>query len=306
MEHEFLCRGACVRICNGEVEVLTDPAVRHCPYVEAVYGIRHIDREAVKRIVKLRMERFGFCRPHRSFDFGLVVPFGSSEIISVCMKEGLLDCAVTVCEGAGTVISWDPDLEQGIGARLTGILRTSPIKEIVHYIREHGGAPLDAEHATINQPLGVERAIEMGFKRIAVTVIGPRARDIPKIRRIERRHENVKVAVFSTCNTLVRPEDVECLEMADFVCSSASKIVRERIGPKAKMQLGVSIPVFILTDFGKALALTYLMRVKANLVVFRARMPYIVEGKQPVLREEPSLEGENKKSFKGLAGGLSL
>ena len=87
----------------------------------------------------------------------------------------------------------------------------------MHYIREHGGAPLDAEHATINQPLGVERAIEMGFKRIAVTVIGPRARDIPKIRRIERRYENVKVAVFSTCNTLVEERDLRCLEQADVV-----------------------------------------------------------------------------------------
>jgi len=286
VEHVFLCRGSKVRVCNGKVEVLTDPAVRYCPYVKAVYGIERIGREEVKRIVELKMEKYGFCCPHRCFDPSLVVPFGSSEIISVCMREGLLDCAVTVCEGAGTVISWSAELVQGIGARLTGILSTSPIREVIDYIEKHGGKTLD-DNAAIDQPLGVERALAMGFKRIAVTVIGPRARDIPRIREIESRHRGVRVVIFSTCNTLVRSEDVECLEKADFVCTSASKLVRERIGPKAIMQLGVSIPVFVLTSIGKRLALTYLMHADMSLVVFRARMPYIVESRQPVPSERP-------------------
>jgi len=31
------------------------------------------------------------------------------------MKLGSLDCAVTVCDEAGTVISWNPSLVQGLG-----------------------------------------------------------------------------------------------------------------------------------------------------------------------------------------------
>ena len=96
----------------------------------------------------------------------------------------------------------------------------------------------------------------------------------------------MKLAIFSTCNTLIREDTVQYLEMADIVCSSASKLVRERIGPKAVMQLGVSIPVFILTDFGKRLALEYLTEVKVPLVIFRSRVPYIVKEKLPKCRTE--------------------
>ena len=281
--HEFLCRGARVRVCDGRVEVLTKPAVCRCPYVEAVYKMRHINEEAVEEIVKHKMQRHGFCRPNRCFDDSLVVPFGSSEIIKVCMEEGLLDCSVTVCDGAGTVISWNPSLTQGIGARLNGIIRTSPINEVINHIESNGGRVLNPENALINQPLGVEKAISMGFKRIAVTVIGLNAGDIPEIRRIEGAHRDVKIAVFSTCNTLVAESDIPRLKMADIVCASASRLVRERVGPAALMQMGVSIPVFVLTEFGKKLALTYLMKMRCSFVAFRARMPYIVDEKQPVL-----------------------
>jgi len=281
--HEFLCRGARVRVCDGRIEVLTKPAVYRCPYVEAVYKIRRINEEAVEEIVKLKMQRHGFCRPNRRFDDSLVVPFGSSEIIKVCMEEGLLDCSVTVCDGAGTVISWNPSLTQGIGARLNGIIRTSPINEVINHIESNGGRVLNPENALINQPLGVEKAISMGFKRIAVTVIGLNAGDIPEIRRIEGKHRDVKIAVFSTCNTLVAESDIPHLKMADIVCASASKLVREKIGPMALMQMGVSIPVFVLTEFGKKLALTYLMKMRCSFVAFRAKMPYIVNEKQPVL-----------------------
>ena len=284
-EHEFLCRGARVRVRgDDEIEVLTEPAVRYCPFVEAFYGIRRIDRGAVEHIVRLKMEKFGFCRPCRRFDFGLIVPFGSSEVISTCMRKGLLDCAVTVCEGAGTVLAWEPDLVQGIGAILTGILRTSPMEEIISYVREHGGEPLDASTARIDQVSGVEEAISMGFKRIAVTVIGPMAEDVARLRELEAENPGVQIAIFSTCNTLVQPEQAEVLRKADVVCSSASEHVRAIVGPRAIMQMGVSIPVFVMTELGKKLALSYLMDVRASLAVFRARMPYIVEEKQPILR----------------------
>ena len=60
----------------------------------------------------------------------------------------------------------------------------------------------------------------------------------------------------------------------------------EEIGPKALMQLGVTIPVFALTKLGKRLLLSYLMEFDESLVAFRTRkMPYIVEGKGPKLRE---------------------
>jgi hypothetical protein len=67
------------------------------------------------------------------------------------LRKGLIDCAVVVCEGAGTVITSNGKLVQAIGARLTGIVRTSPIPEIIKKIRSEGGIVLDEKSAIIDQ-----------------------------------------------------------------------------------------------------------------------------------------------------------
>jgi len=275
--HELLCRGARVLVRGCEVEVLTDPAVSSCPYVRAVYKIENIDREAVKRILEDKIREFGFFCPHRSLESDLVVPFGSSEMISSVMGD-LIDCAVIVCDGAGSVITWNPKLVQGIGARMNGLLKTTPIPEVIERIREMGGVTLDDPR--IDQVAAVRKAIEMGFKRIAVTVIGPMAHEIEELRAIE----SVKLAIFSTCNTLVREEDIPHLEKADIVCASASRVVIERIGPKALIQLGIHIPVFVLTSFGKAIALRYLEGMRSPILISRSRLPFLKEDALPRLR----------------------
>ncbi|MEM0192714.1 MAG: DUF2099 family protein [Candidatus Korarchaeum sp.] len=277
--HELLCRGARVIVEGCDVRVLTDPAVSRCPYVRATYGIEEIDRDAVKRIVEAKIKEFGFFCPYRSLESDIAVPFGSSEMISSVMGE-LLDCAVVVCDGAGTVITSNPGLVQGIGARMNGLLRTAPIPEVIERIRDRGGEALEGE---IDQVAGVKRAIERGFRRIAVTVIGPMAREIERLRELEEQH-GVRLAIFSTCNTLVSEEDVKYVELADVVCASASRLVIERVGRRALMQLGVHIPVFILTDFGKRIALRYLEAMRSPVLVSRARMPFVSEDKLPKLK----------------------
>ncbi len=77
------------------------------------------------------------------------------------------------------------------------------------------------------------------------------SKSIVRIRRFEKER-NVQVAVFSVCNTCAAEEDVErILTGADVVCASASRIIREKVGSKALMQLGVAIPVFALTKLRK-------------------------------------------------------
>jgi hypothetical protein len=58
------------------------------------------------------------------------------------------------------------------------------------------------------------------------------------------------------------------------------------------MQLGVTIPVFALTERGKEIMLTYLSKFDQKIVVFRARLPYLVEKKGPTLK--PKLERKTK------------
>jgi putative methanogenesis marker protein 8 len=271
-----------VRIKDGKVEVLSEPRIVHCPLHEMLYGIKTIDKEAVRHSVEMKIGSFGFCCEDRLFDDTMVVPYGSSEIIRVCIEQKLLDCAVTVCEGAGTVITANPSLAQAIGARLTGIIKTSPIKGIIKHIKNNNGIVLDENSAEIDQAKGVLKAADLGFKRIAVTVASFFSQSMEEIRKIEME-KGINVAIFSVCNTCASEEDVErILAYADIVCASASKLIREKVGPKALMQLGVTIPVFALTKSGKNLMLAYLKNFNDKLVVFRIRkLPYLVEGKGP-------------------------
>ncbi|MEM2904733.1 MAG: DUF2099 family protein [Candidatus Bathyarchaeia archaeon] len=289
-EHEVYCCGARVLIKEGTVQVLSEPTVAYCPLHEAWYGTKEVDRESVRRSVEAKVRGLGFCCEQRAFNSSLAVPYGSSEIISACMRMGLLDCAVTVCDGAGTVISSSPGLVQGIGARLTGIVRASPIASVIKHIRDNGGFILDESSARIDQAEGVVKAIQLGYRRIAVTVAGFNSDSIGRIRMVEREKGGcAEVAVFSVCNTCAGEVDVARISAgADVVCASASKLVRERIGPRALMQLGVAIPLFTLTNLGKRLVLAYLTEFNESLVAFRMkRLPYIVEGRGPRLRAIP-------------------
>jgi len=283
-EHEIYCCGARVRISEKGVEVLTEPLVEYCPLHEALYGIGRIDAEAVRKSVEMKITGFGFCCANRLFDAEPVVAYGASEMMRVWLERGLIDCAVVVCEGAGTVLAFKGSLVQAVGARLTGIIKTSPIPEIIMRIKSEGGIVLDEEKATIDQVAGVKKAWSLGFKRVAVSVAGFQSKAISEIRSLEVG-EKADVLIFSVCNTCVGERDVEHIAKADVVCASASKILRNRIGEKALVQLGVAIPVFALTEEGKRLVLAYLETFKDKLVIFRtAELPYGGEGRSPKLK----------------------
>jgi putative methanogenesis marker protein 8 len=283
-EHEIYCCGARVRISEKGIKVLTEPLVEYCPLHEALYGTKRIDAEAVRKSVEMKIAGFGFCCANRLFDAEPIVAYGASEMMRVWLEKGLIDCAVVVCEGAGTVLTSRGSLVQAIGGRLTGIIKTSPIPEIITRIKNEGGVVLDEKKATIDQVAGVKRALSLGFRRVAVSVAGFQSKAISEIRSLEAG-EKADVLVFSVCNTCVGERDVKHIAKADVVCASASKILRNRIGEKAMAQLGVAIPVFVLTEKGKKLILAYLETFKDKLVIFRTgNLPYEVENRSPKLK----------------------
>jgi putative methanogenesis marker protein 8 len=205
-------------------------------------------------------------------------------MMRVWLEKGLIDCAVVVCEGAGTVLTSRGSFVQAIGGRLTGIIKTSPILEIITRIKNEGGVVLDEKKATIDQVAGVKRALSLGFRRAAVSVAGFQSKAISEIRSLEAG-EKADVSVFSVCNTCVGERDVKHIAKADVICASASKILRNRIGEKAMAQLGVAIPVFVLTEKGRKLILAYLETFKDKLVIFRTgNLPYEVENRSPKLK----------------------
>lgn len=282
-EHEIYCCGARVRISEKGIEILSEPTIKYCPLHETLYGTKKIDGEAVKKSVEMKIAGFGFCCGNRAFDDEPIVAYGASEMMRVWLERRIIDCAVVVGEGAGTVITSNGRLVQAIGARLTGIVKTSPIPEIIQKIKSQGGTVLDEKSAIIDQVGGVKRALDLGFRHVAVSVAGFQSKVISDIRKIEV-DAKADFLIFSVCNTCVGKADVEHIARADVVCASASKILREEIGKKAILQLGVTIPVYALTEKGKRLVLAYLAEFKDKLVIFRiGRLPYEVEGKGPQL-----------------------
>jgi len=283
-KHEIYCCGSRVRISQSGVEVLTEPCVEYCPLHDALYGTKHIDREAVRKSVESKVSTVGFCCRERSFRSEPVVAYGASEMMQVWLRKGLIDCAVVVCEGTGTVITSNGELVQSIGARLTGIVKTSPVEEIIQRIKASDGVVLDEATARIDQLEGVKRAFDLGFRRVAASVASFQSKTISDIRKLRTRPDQ-DVLVFSVCNTCARRQDLKHIANADIVCASASNLLRTVIGKKSLMQVGVTIPVYAVTKKGKKHILVYLEELKAKLVAFRtSALPYEVEGKGPRLR----------------------
>ncbi|MBC7110017.1 MAG: DUF2099 family protein [Archaeoglobi archaeon] len=279
-EHTIMCCGSLVRISGSEIEVLDEPKTRRCPLVRALYGYEEIDREVVKEIVKRKINTKGFTTGRREFSSEVRVLFGASEMIMMALQEGLFDSAVIVSEGAGTVITDSGELVQMIGAFLNGIVSTSPVKEIIEKIKERGGIILDEKSALIDQVEGVRTAFQNGFKKIAVTVAGFRSQEIEKIREIEKELP-CDITIFTVCTTRAAERDEENLMLSDLIWSCNSKIVRERIAKRSIFQVGVSIPVFALTEKVKRVILNYLMRSPEKFVAFRTDLPYLVRGRSP-------------------------
>jgi putative methanogenesis marker protein 8 len=285
-EHEIYCCGARVRISEKGVKVLAEPTVEYCSLHEAMYGSKQITVEIVRKDVETKIRGFGFCCRNRGFDSKPIVAYGSSEMMRVWLEKSLIDGAVVVCEGAGTVITANGKLAQAIGARLTGIIKTSPIDKTIEYVESNGGTILDRATARVDQLGGVKRAFDKGFKRIAVSVAGYQSKTIDRIRQFEASCR-ADILIFSVCNTCITETSVKHIAKADIVCASASRLLRTKIGSKALMQLGVTIPVYALTDKSKRLVLAYLAEFNSKLVAFRAgALPYGQENTGPRLKNQ--------------------
>ena len=273
--------GARVRIRDGKVEVLTEPAIRSCPLRQDLYGIKIESKETVKRVIEEHMAELGMYGPKRVLELeDKPVSFGASEILSDALSGGLIDAAVLVCEGAGTVVAAKPAVLQAIGAHMTGLIRTEPIEEIQLGLEERGCILIDRQ-GTVDQVLGFERAVEAGYRRIAVTVAGDRADDTRALRETERAL-GAGATILAVHTTGISENEAQVLaECCDLVWSCASQSVRKVAGGKALMQIGIAIPVFALTPMGKRLILNRAMHFSGQLVLHRAGLPATPEGKQP-------------------------
>jgi len=242
-----------VAVSGGRVIRVSEPKLRYCPLANSLYHLRDAaDIELLKAKIKEAVERkiaeFGlFTDARQLYRESIAIPFGASEMIMYDLKKGGADAAVTVCDGAGTVITSNPYLVQGIGARMNGLFYTTPIPRVIARIRELGGTVPFPASAAINQLEGL-KAVGKRYKKVAITINGFSGESLERIRSVEKDRE-VSVTLLAVCNTgIERTRAEELLWYTDLVWGCGSRWVREVVGAEAKLQVATKIPVFCLTQ----------------------------------------------------------
>ncbi len=237
-----------IRIKDGKVIEVSEPEVEYCPLFDHHRGIKKLTPEVIAENIQFRIDDFGMCTPKRQLRMKDYLNFGISEIMSTLLDENIIDCVVMVLEGCGTLIVNEPELVQGIGGRVSGLVKTSPIPELIAKFDEE--LIVNPETAEINQIKGIELAIKHGFKNIAVTVA--LASDSEKIKQLQKENPNINIYVFVVHTSKLSAEDARALfDVCDVATGCASKHMRE-IGETESVKIvGQSIPIFARTEMGK-------------------------------------------------------
>lgn len=249
-EHVIEALGkARVVVRDGKVVEVGDPQISYCPIFDKNKGIKSIDKEAIAKNIQSRIDSFGMCTARRALKMTDFVSFGVSEIVSTGVSKGLLDAAVLVCEGCGTLIVTDPEMVQGIGGRVSGLVSTTPIPELIERVGKE--KVLDPATAKIDQVAGIRKAVAMGYKNIAVSAIsGSMARTLRDI----EKEAGVNIYVFIVHATGISKEEAElAYGYADVTTGCASKFLREKGSSEGFFKVGNSVPIFGVTPRGIAL-----------------------------------------------------
>ena len=233
---------------DGKVVDVTEPQVEYCPLFDHHRGIKKLTKEVIAENIQFRIDDFGMCTPKRQLRMKDFLNFGISEILCTLLEKHEIDSVVMVLEGCGTVIVNEPELVQGIGGRVSGLVETSPIPELVPEIGEEN--VLNPETAEIDQIEGIKLAIREGYKNIAVTIT--LAGDAEKINELKKEYPDVNIYVFVVHTSKRTLEEARILfDSCDVATACASKNIREIGDEESIKTVGQSIPIYAKTDDGK-------------------------------------------------------
>lgn len=258
---------------DAELKALRATAIplRHCPLMARL--LREVGGTAAEQLLETlktgddELQRQAMCdlindvvikggyfdtgRPLNSCEAN--VTFGASETIYSAFEDEILDAAVIVSNNLGTIIATNASATQGAVKRMTGLFYTSPSLEIMQTAEVAGIIPVFPHTATIDQIAGVKKAIALGYRNIAVTVASSDNIQLNEIGKLENEYE-IRIYKFGLCSTGIDSETADAItDNADLVWSCASKYVNEKVEPNAIGQVGVKIPVHIMTKQGWAL-----------------------------------------------------
>ena len=234
---------------NGKITYIGEPVVDYCSIFDNGRHNGDLTKEFIKSNINKRIDEFGMCTPQRSIDVEDTMSFGTSETLKTNMINGNVDCVVGACDGVGTLLIDDAELVQGVGGRVSALISTTPIDEVMDKVgRENVLNPKTAE---LNPLKGLEMAIERGYKNIAITIIPT---EMVKDIRQYPKPEDVNIYIFVAHTTNVSKKEADMLfDYADVISGCSSINIRETAEERKPYYAGKKVPLYAVTENGKRL-----------------------------------------------------
>ena len=234
---------------NGKITYIGEPVVDYCSIFDDGQHNGDLTKEFIKSNINKRIDEFGMCTPQRSIDVEDTMSFGTSETLKTNMINGNVDCVVGACEGVGTLLIDDAELVQGVGGRVSALISTTPIDEVMDKVGREN--VLNPENAELNPLKGLEMAIERGYKNIAITIIPT---EMVKDLRQHPKPEDVNIYIFVAHTTNVSKKEAEMLfDYADVISGCSSINIRETAEERKPYYAGKKVPLYAVTENGKRL-----------------------------------------------------
>lgn len=234
---------------NGKITYIGEPVVDYCSIFDNGQHNGDLTKDFIKSNINKRIDEFGMCTPQRSIDVEDTMSFGTSETLKTNMINGNVDCVVGACGGVGTLLIDDAELVQGVGGRVSALISTTPIDEVMDKVgRENVLNPKTAE---LNPLKGLEMAIERGYKNIAITIIPT---EMVKDIRQYPKPEDVNIYIFVAHTTNVSKKEADMLfDYADVISGCSSINIRETAEERKPYYAGKKVPLYAVTENGKRL-----------------------------------------------------
>ena len=236
---------------DGEITSVGSSEMKYCPMFHAMHGVEELNEEFIRKNINFRIEDFGMCTPNRVIEMDDAVTVGISEILKTNIEKGNIDCVVGACDGAGTLLMTNPRVVQGVGGRVSGLISTTPIDEVIENLEEKDCVILNPQTAELNQLEGLKLALDRGYKNIAITILPS-----PMVEEIRNYpvDDDVNVYIFVAHTTGVEPQEVKMLfDNADIVTACASKAISEYADKYEPYYYGVKVPIFCASEDGRKL-----------------------------------------------------
>ena len=164
--HTWECAKARVEVDElGKILSVGEPLIQYCPIREySGWHSKILNSEDIKNSMQWKIDTMGMCKKNRIVYLKIPgIGYGASECLMSALDYDLIETGIVPCDGAGTIISSDKYVIQGIGMVMPALISTFPVTPVINKLEKLGAYIVDKTEARIDQIKGVKEAIKQGY-----------------------------------------------------------------------------------------------------------------------------------------------